>query len=1119
MTTITACIITKGEETLKAALQSVRDHVDEICVVFTGPDEEWSAFFAQHARLFDRAVVGKWEDDFSKTRAVSFLMARSEYIVWLDSDDIVEGAEHLRAACRPGSRIICPYHYALDPQGNVLLLQARERIVPNDGKFVWRRPVHEHLIRVDGERPVDVRDDRIVWKHQRKHDAPYSDRNLKILEQYAKGDTTPDAWLHMNLGFELQNAHRFTEALEHFRSYLALSDAQDEKALVCIRAADCELGAQDMFDPETQMRAIDWCKRAQALRPDWFEPYYAEAKVHAIPAMTHGDKGACELTLHWGRKALATPLTDTPHATRPQDRTLHIHELLRVVAEQMCDWRGALDATEAAALVKPKDAGLTLARKRYKALLSLASLEEPKTDKLDIVFACGPAAEPFDPEIYETRGVGGSETAVIEMARRLAAKGHKVRVYCLCGREGTWDGVDYYDYRGAHEGVCDVLVSWRTGRMLRWVNAKVRVIWAHDLAILGYEEDRANGITRRADRIFVLSEFHKGRFCETHGFAPEEVFVTRNGISLERFDQKVARNPHKAVYSSSPDRGLAVLLDMWPAVRERVPGAELHVFYGFDNWRAVARDYGQPMQRYLVRNLEERARNTEGVVFRGSVDQKTLAREMLSAGVWCLPTWFEETHCIGAAEAQAAGLRVISTADLGALPETVGDRGVLVEGDWLSPEYQEKFVDEIEYAMEDAWDPDPNLPAREELQTYAREHFSWDGVVDEWEIEFTRLLGDATSRGVELLHDGRPRIHVMLSSVGTGGQILDPMDPAGGSAGGGGKAGFMGLVRALGRLGKYEVTAASTFKDRFTVIDGVRYQDISEPFVTPDVAIGYYDVRVLHQLAGCLRIGLHHSLAPYPGWDYIDINTAPSPYAVEYLRRLRPRSRFEVLPNAVEGLEGIRWEPIEGRIIHHTSPDRGLYHLLERWPEIRARVPHATLHVGGNVGSIIEGYSAVALRDGFAGEMSRRLADGKKTAQEVGGVTFFGHVTRLDLLEEIRHAACFASAFEMLIPSETWSISIHECCAIGVPCVIAPADALRSLWSGVVEMTPDIQDDKGEFVDAVVRILTNPEAAEYVRKRQREHVARFSFDRMAKSVDGWVDDWMAKRKTGTRVPV
>jgi glycosyltransferase involved in cell wall biosynthesis len=85
--------------------------------------------------------------------------------------------------------------------------------------------------------------------------------------------------------------------------------------------------------------------------------------------------------------------------------------------------------------------------------------------------------------------------------------------------------------------------------------------------------------------------------------------------------------------------------------------------------------------------------------------------------------------------------------------------------------------------------------------------------------------------------------------------------------------------------------------------------------------------------------------------------------------------------------------------------------------------------------------------------------------------------------------------------------------------VIAPADALRSLWSGVVEMTPDIQDDKGEFVDAVVRILTNPEAAEYVRKRQREHVARFSFDRMAKSVDGWVDDWMAKRKTGTRVPV
>ena len=45
-------------------------------------------------------------------------------------------------------------------------------------------------------------------------------------------------------------------------------------------------------------------------------------------------------------------------------------------------------------------------------------------------------------------------------------------------------------------------------------------------------------------------------------------------------------------------------------------------------------------------------------------------------------------------EAQAAGLRIV-TSSIAALNETVGPRGHLIPGDWLSEEYQKAFLDYV----------------------------------------------------------------------------------------------------------------------------------------------------------------------------------------------------------------------------------------------------------------------------------------------------------------------------------------------------------------------------------------------------------------------------------------
>ena len=79
------------------------------------------------------------------------------------------------------------------------------------------------------------------------------------------------------------------------------------------------------------------------------------------------------------------------------------------------------------------------------------------------------------------------------------------------------------------------------------------------------------------------------------------------------------------------------------------------------------------------------------------------------------------------------------------------------------------------------------------------------------------------------------------------------------------------------------------------------------------------------------------------------------------------------------------------------------------------------------------------------------------------------------------------------------------------PCLLADAlwlpccDALAEVWGEAVEMTPPIDDDRGEFTDAVVRMLTDPEHAKMVSERQKKYVERFSFDKSAEILEGIIE--------------
>jgi glycosyltransferase involved in cell wall biosynthesis len=303
-----------------------------------------------------------------------------------------------------------------------------------------------------------------------------------------------------------------------------------------------------------------------------------------------------------------------------------------------------------------------------------------------ISFCCPPEGYRdyvFDAAALES-GVGGSESALINLARALARRGHEVQVFGPAATTRTYEDVAYRPYREAADAGCDVAVLFRfSGHRFQDVPCRLRVLWSHDLPTA----DPPYGLVRSlraVDGVFAVSDFHAGQladFAQAHGIRDLRLAVGGNGVDTALYPPpEHARVPGRFLYCSVPDRGLDGLLRMWPAIQDRVPGASLVVTGGYELWGHRPDPAATPAA-------------PAGVCIRGVVSRRELVAEQRRAAVHLHPCPLPENFCLASMECQAAGTPTIASS-LGALPATVvdGRTGIVVGGTPGTPEFEAAFV-------------------------------------------------------------------------------------------------------------------------------------------------------------------------------------------------------------------------------------------------------------------------------------------------------------------------------------------------------------------------------------------------------------------------------------------
>ncbi|NOY53536.1 MAG: glycosyltransferase [Deltaproteobacteria bacterium] len=346
---------------------------------------------------------------------------------------------------------------------------------------------------------------------------------------------------------------------------------------------------------------------------------------------------------------------------------------------------------------------------------------------------------PFHPGTILTRGLGGSESALIHMARELARIGHSIHVFCNCDAPGTYDKVIYQNISELPAffqlSRPDLFVSLRIPQVLAEpIPAQLKWLWAED----SFDQPHIQclmdpSLVRKIDRVVTVSRWQAETYRRHFRINDEKFYISRNGFHSPFYEGPCTdERPPRLVYSSTPFRGLDVLLNLFPEIRNAVPDAELYIYssmavYGV-NREEDEKEYGE-----LYRKAEQ-----PGVRLIGTVPQDRLAKELMQSALLAYPNHFAETSCIAAIEAQAAGVPVVTTA-LGGLNETVrqGETGILIPGDSRTEKYGKQFIGEIVSFLQD----------REKWRTFSQRarrrafsEYRWEVIAKEWSHELDREL-------------------------------------------------------------------------------------------------------------------------------------------------------------------------------------------------------------------------------------------------------------------------------------------------------------------------------------------------------------------------------------------
>ena len=737
MDLIGTILVGPKEVGLERSLKSLRDCGCEVihALIDTIDSKSADVLVKYDCAVFDR----EWDWNWGAGRQFlqNTIPPGVKWQLWLDADD--EIPEPSVAAIRrlvqtPPAIVSMPYVYV--EGGKSFRSLYRLRMFPPNGVH-WYLHAHECATFSSGLRTLVL--NIPILHHWYAHDRS---RHLHYVEGLTKDlqERPNDPRVMFYLAQSQRDAGMVEESIAMYERYLASGGGWSQermKACLMLSQMHQQRGALEKALQSAQ-------NAAEELDEERREVYQRTGEVHyAI--------GNYEEAYNWFKKELEVPRPQAPllyvcedhYRKRPFEWLLFTCDKLNKVEEgiECCTSILRMDPSDTNALYN-----LGVLQKRQQRQAVIGDMPAPASDKPLICLFAGPALERWSANSLDEGGIGGLETANVRMSWAFQKLGWEVALFANCAG-GEYRGIKHVHYSRFHE-YCKlhkpdvVIISRHSDLVDRDLPARFKVLWAHDLHFGDSPDSSSIFLTKerikKFDLIMFQSPYHRQLNSKRYGIPEEKQLLIRLGIDTTPFEKTQAeRNPKRCIYASSPDRGLPRLLEFWPEIKRMAPDAELHVFYGFGNYLGRFASSPEPVRKQAqawVDELTALMQELPGVEYHGRVGQAELAEEFMKSAVWTHPTNFQETLCITALTACTAGC-VPLTSDLAALHTTVGEYGILLEGNADAYEYRERFITELIRLLTDSayWKKWSEIARRNIYDRCSGDmpYWSWDAIAGE----------------------------------------------------------------------------------------------------------------------------------------------------------------------------------------------------------------------------------------------------------------------------------------------------------------------------------------------------------------------------------------------------
>lgn len=250
---------------------------DEIIIGVTTKDEE----VIKVAKAFATKVINiPWEDNFSKARNAVLDATESDFIMWMDADDVLDKTSSQRFARIKTEVLGTNEHdfyfmkYNLDDMASI----QRERIFKRKDSIRWKYPIHEQLTVSISKSPHTFINGVSINHRSTKIGAQSAHRNIRIAEEVLA--TYPDDnRIQFHLAQDFIQIGEFKKADKLIRALL-LKDTynREQLASLCSRYALKKLyrkGAKSLMeiDPECIRECASYAKTSIQQCDKFAEPY------------------------------------------------------------------------------------------------------------------------------------------------------------------------------------------------------------------------------------------------------------------------------------------------------------------------------------------------------------------------------------------------------------------------------------------------------------------------------------------------------------------------------------------------------------------------------------------------------------------------------------------------------------------------------------------------------------------------------------------------------------------------------------------------------------------------------------------------------------------------------